>query len=44
MGLFLILLGLLFWLLAGWFVVGLILIILGVVVLCGGFASGRRYY
>lgn len=44
MGLLLILLGLILWLLAGWFVIGVILIVLGLVVLFGGFASGRRYY
>lgn len=40
MGLLLILIGLLLWLLAGWFVVGLILIVLGVVLL---FAPGPWY-
>jgi hypothetical protein len=33
MGLLLILIGLLLWLLAGWFVVGIILIVLGVILL-----------
>lgn len=44
MGLLLIVLGLLIWLLFGAGLIGLILIIVGLVVLCGGFATGRRYY
>ena len=44
MGLALILIGLLLWLLAGWTIIGLILIVLGIAVLVGGFGTGRRYY
>jgi hypothetical protein len=40
MGLLLVILGLLLWLLAGWFVVGVILIVLGIVLL---FVPGAPY-
>lgn len=44
MGLALIVIGLLLWLLAGWAIIGIILIVLGVLVLAGGLGTGRRYY